>query len=133
MKCRHLQQLPSLRMMTWSMVINTDSVNIPIVSENLMATNQIIDSHDIALTKYKFHPSVTLIKETVQVEQRFEFKYISLQEVVVQLHKRNPEKSFPVCSLPTRLLKKHFEVFGVELQNLINNSLNICVFPERTS
>ena len=33
-------------------------------------------------------------------------------------------------SLPTRLLKEHFDVFGVELQNLINNSLNTGVFPD---
>ena len=33
----------------------TDSLNIPVVSENLTPTNQIIDPLDIALKKYKFH------------------------------------------------------------------------------
>ena len=92
-------------------VIITDSFDIPIVSENMTPTNEIIDPVDIALTKYKFNPSVKLIKEIVQVEQRFEFKQISLQEVVVQLLKFNPKKSCPVGSLPTRLLKEHFNVF----------------------
>ena len=32
----------------------TDSLNIPVVSENLTPNNQIIDPLDIALTKYKF-------------------------------------------------------------------------------
>ena len=65
----------------------TDSLNIPVVSENLTPTTQIIDPLDIALKKYKFHPSIKRINERVQVEQRFEFKHISLKEVVVQLHK----------------------------------------------
>ena len=109
----------------------TDSLNIPALSENLVPTNEIIDPLDIALTKYKFHPSIKRIKEGVQVEQRFEFKHVSLQEVVVQLHKLNPKKSCPVGSLPTRLLKEHFEVFGVGLLNLINNSLNTGLFPDK--
>ena len=100
----------------------TDSLDIPTVSENMTATNEIKDPLDVALTKYKSHPSVKLIKERVQVEHRFEFEHVSLQEVVVQLHKLDPKKSCPVGSLPTRLLKEHFDVFGVELQNLINNS-----------
>ena len=109
----------------------TDSLNIPTVSENLTPTNEISDPLDIALTKYKFHPSVQCIKERVQVKQRFEFKHVSLQEVVVKLHKLNPKKCCPVGSLPTRFLKEHFDVFGVELLNLINNSLNTGVFPDK--
>ena len=65
----------------------TDSLNIPVVSESLTATNHIIDPLDITLTKYKFHQSIKLINERVQVEQRCEFKHISLKEEVVQLHK----------------------------------------------
>ena len=109
----------------------TDSLNIPTVRENLMPTNEITDPLDIALKKYKFHPSVKRIKERVQVEQRFEFKHVSLQEVLVQLHKLNPKKSCPIGSLPTRLLKEHIDVFRVELLNLINNSLNTGVFPDK--
>ena len=108
----------------------TNNLDIPTVNENLTPTNEISDPLDIALTKYKSHPSVKLIKETVQVEHRFEFQHVSLQEVVVQLHKLNPKTSCPVGSLPTRLLKEHFDVFGVELQNLINASLNTGVFPD---
>ena len=109
----------------------TDSLNIPIVSENLRPTTQIIDPLDVALTKCKFHPSVKLINERVQVKQRVKFQHISLQEVVVQLHKLNPKKSCLVDSLPTRLLKEHFEVFGVELQNLTNSGLSNGVFPDK--
>ena len=65
----------------------------------------------------------------MQVEQRFEFKHISLKEAVVQLHKLNPKKYCPLGSLPTRLVKEHFEIFGIELQSLINSSLNNSVFP----
>ena len=108
----------------------TDSLDIPTVSKNLTPTNEISDPLDIALTKYKSHPSVKLIKERVQVEHRFEFERVSLQEMVVQLHKLNLKKSCPVGSLPTRLLKEHFDIFGVELQNLINNSLVTGVFPD---
>ena len=71
----------------------TDSLSIPIVSENMTPTNQIIDPLDNALTKCKYHPFVKLINKRVQVEQRFEFKHISLQEVVVQLHQLHPKKS----------------------------------------
>ena len=99
-------------------VIITDSLDIPTVSENLTPTNEISGPLDIALTKYKSHPSVKLIKERVQLEHRFEFERVSLQEEVVQLHKLNPKKSCPVGSLPTRLLKEHFDIFAVELQNL---------------
>ena len=109
----------------------TDSFNITIVSENLTPTTQIIDPLDVALTKCKFHPFVKLINERVQVKQRVKFQHISLQEVVVQLHKLNPKKSCLVDSLPTRLLKEHFEVFGVELQNLTNSSLSSGVFPDK--
>ena len=109
----------------------TDSLNIPTVSENLVPTNEIIDPLDIALTKYKLHPSVKRIKKMVQVEQSFELKHVSLQEVVVQLHRLNPKKFCLVGSLPTRHLKEHFEVFGVKLLNLINNSLNTGVFSDK--
>ena len=107
----------------------TDSLDIPTVSENLTPTYEIRHLLDIALTKYQSHPSIKLIKERVQVEHTFEFEHVSLQEVVVQLHKLNPKKSCPAGSLPTKLLKEHFDVFGVQLQNLINNSLVTGVFP----
>ena len=71
----------------------TDSLNTPIVSENLTPTNQIIDPLDIVLTKYKFHPSVKLINERVQAKPIFECKHTSSQEAVVQLHKLSPKKS----------------------------------------
>ena len=108
----------------------TDSLDIPTVSENLTPTYEIRDPLDIALTKYESHPSIKLIKERVQVEHTFEFEHVSLQEVMVQLHKLNPKKSCPVGSLPTKLLKEHFDIFGVQLQNLINNSLVTGVFPD---
>ncbi len=81
------------------------------------------------MVKYKIHPSVKLRKERLQVENRFEFKPISLQDVVIQLHKLNPKKYCPVGSQPTRLLKEHSDLFGVELQNLINRNLNTGAFP----
>ena len=49
----------------------------------------------------------------------------------MQLHRLNPKKSYPMGSLPTRLLKEHFDGFGAELQNLINDSLNTGVFPDK--
>ena len=92
----------------------TDSLNIPTASENLMPTNGIIDPLDIDLTKYKFHPSVKHIKERVQVEQRFDFKHVFTRGGA-QLYKLNSKKTCFVGSLPTRLLKEHFDVFGLEL------------------
>ena len=51
----------------------------------------------------------------MQSEHRFGLKTASLL-VLVQL--------------PNRLLKKHFDAFGVELQNLINNNFNTGTFPD---
>ncbi len=48
---------------------------------------------------------------------------------MVQLQKLNHKNSCPVGSLPTRLFKEHFDLFGVELQNLINSSLNTGALP----
>ena len=108
-----------------------DILSIPLESENLTPTNQINDSLDTELTKCRFHQFANLINQRVQAKKIFKFKYIHSHEVVVQLHKLNQDKSCPIGSIPTRPLKENFDVFGVQLQNSINNSLINRVFPKK--
>ena len=78
----------------------TDSLNIPTVNENLAPTDGANDPIDVALTKYSKHPSIKRIKDEVQIENRFEFTSVSLQDVMEQLRKLNSKKSCPMGSLP---------------------------------
>ena len=48
----------------------------------------------------------------------------------MQLHTLNPKHSCPEGSLPTRLEKEHLDVFEVQPQTIINNSLHNGVFPD---
>ena len=76
----------------------TDSFDIPIIRENLTPINQIIDPLDMALTKYKFHPSATLINERVQDKQRFGFKHISLRLTSITIALIGDQSAPTVCA-----------------------------------
>ena len=66
------------------------------------------DPVDIAIAKYKNHPSILKIKEKVNINFEFNFTEVSLKEFENQMHKLNIKKSTTFKNIPPKMLKEYF-------------------------
>ena len=71
----------------------------------LVSTNHLLDPVEIALEKYKYHPSIQKIKEKVKQDSSFDFQPVTMKAVIDELSNLNPKKASTVKSIPARILK----------------------------
>ena len=80
------------------------------VKENRFITNR--SSNDIsypidkAIDKYKFHPSILLIRKHLKNHDVFSFKTVEIGDIEKEINNINPKKSTTSNSIPRKILKK---------------------------
>ena len=99
------------------------------ISEDLSPTNGINDPVEKAMKKYENHPSIKMIKGRCELNQ-FEFKPVTVNEILLQIQKLNPKKASPLNSIPAKILKQNTDIFAVLIQQLFNSNLSECSFPK---
>ena len=74
------------------------------------------DPVDIALEKFKDHPSVKIVKENVSPESLFHFTKISVSEITKELSSLNSKKAGTFGNIPTKVLKISSDICNKVLQ-----------------
>ena len=100
-----------------SYIINLDTINTS-------------DPIEKAISKYKFHPSILLIKDKIVNQEKFSFKPISKLDIQNEVQLINPKKATTSDSIPPKILKLSAEVSADTLQSLFNDMLKTENFPE---
>ena len=70
-----------------------------------------------------------MIKERCGLSQ-FEFKPVTVNEILLQIQKLNTNKSSPLNSIPAKILKQNANIFAIFLQKIFNSNLSECYFPK---
>ena len=80
------------------------------VKENRFITNRssngISDPIDKAIDKYKFHPSILLIRKHLKNHDVFSFKTVEIGDIEKEINNINPKKSTTSNSIPPKILRK---------------------------
>ena len=62
------------------------------------------------INKFKNHPSIKVIKSRKKEEQTFTFNYVSYEEVLNEIGKRQTATMIQQSNIPTKILKENSEV-----------------------
>ena len=95
----------------------------------LSSTNGINDPVEKAIKKYENHLSIKKIKECCELN-KFEFKPVTINEVLSQVQKLNSKKASSLNSIPAKILKQNADIFAVLIQKIFNSYISGCYFPK---
>ena len=111
-----------------------DTVSNLNINENPYIINQVsddsLDPVEKCINKYKFHPSILLIKNQIKIQNLFSFHAIDRNDVMSKLLKIDPKKATTGNSIPSKTLKLSADISADILQNLFNNMLSTGNFPD---
>ena len=79
---------------------------------------------------YKYHPSIILINNNVDNENKISLKPVALSDIVKETKDVNPNISSTKDSIPPKMLKLTSDAFVNILQKLLNESLETSTFPD---
>ena len=98
--------------------------------EILTPVNIMEDPIDIAIKKYKIHPSVLIIKEKVPLEhQKFNFSQIGLVNMEKEIKSLNPKKATTFNNIPVKSLKLTSDLCSPVLNKIWSEAVNLGEFP----
>ena len=85
---------------------------------------------DTAVKKYKDHPSIIAIKRKIKVDYTFEFRFVTLLNVMTKIEALKTNKPSS-DNLPTKIIQEAKGVICPYLTDSINAAMDNCVFPEK--
>ena len=105
------------------------------MKENSYIINQnvsyITDPIEKAIEKYKFHPSILLIKEKTKCSNAsFDFSPVTVNDVEKEIKKLNPNKATTFNTIPSKMLLKTSEISAKILHKLFNETVETGDYPE---
>ena len=80
---------------------------------------------------YEIHPSILLIKNKIGNEKSFKFEAVSVSDIEKEIKTINPKKATPSGNIPPKILKLSSDTTAITLQELFNESLSNCEFPDK--
>ena len=83
-----------------------------------------------AIEMYKYYPSIILIHNNVDNQNKFSLKLIALSDIVKEIKDINPNKSSTKDSIPPKILKITSQATANKLQKLLDESLATNTFPD---
>ena len=86
----------------------------------LLPTSDILDPIDKSVKKYKAHPNICKIKNTVKFSDKFEFRVVTTEEVAIKFRQHYPRKTSPADCIPAKVLRENADIFSVVIQNFFN-------------
>ena len=91
------------------------------------------DPVDIAISKYRYHPSILKIKEFVgDNTPKFQFSEINLENIVKEIRKLNISKKGTFKNISPKSLLETLDVSGPILLNIWNEGiLKDCIYPNK--
>ena len=101
-------------------------------NQNILSdTNDLTDPIDIAIQKFKYHPSIQMIKENVSINSRFNFTKINLSDIEKEITSLNGNKKGNFGGIPTKRLKETSSICSEALLRIWNEQIiNSKTFPK---
>ena len=101
------------------------------IQENsyLIDKSELSDPVDKAISKYKNHPSILLIKDKIINPAPFSFKEASLSDIEKELRKLNTKKASTFGNILPKILRASKEGCSESSAELFNNTLLTSSFP----
>ena len=110
-----------------------DTVSNLNINENPYIINQVsddsLDPVEKYINKYKFHPSILLIKNRIKFQNLFSVHAIDRNDMMSKLLKVDAEKATTGNSIPSKTLKLSADISADILQNFFN-MLSAGYFPD---
>ena len=105
------------------------------IKENSYITNHnipyITDAIEKAIAKYKFHPSILLIKEKTKCKANsFDFVPVTVNDVEKEIKKLNPNKATTFNTIPFKTLIKTSNISVQFAHKIFNESVETGVYPD---
>ena len=73
---------------------------------------------NIAIKKFKHHPSIIDIKKNVEVVDKFSFWEVGVEEMAREINKLDGKKSGPFMDIPVKLLKEAVDIVAAPLTEI---------------
>ena len=83
----------------------TDSLGLAENSEVIPSTEGVSDPIDRAIIKYSNHPSIRKIRSLAQNDNFFTFQKVSMEQMHIEIGRRNPTKANTSKHIPAKVLK----------------------------
>ena len=102
------------------------AVNSLDITENkslLTETENLEDSVEIPIKKSENHPSVLSLKETVNINELFQFSEITSEEILSEINNLGNKKVGSYKNIPTKILKESSEISCEYLTKIWNEQV----------
>ena len=106
----------------------TSSTNDTSLSKNANKHNTDVNIDDI-IKKYCSHPSIIKIKENVELDSKFEFCNITVDEIYKEINALDPKKASVENDIPGKILKGSNDIACHYLSTIYNDSKKSKNFP----
>ena len=109
------------------------NLNIDSSFEQKESTDGINDPVEIAIYKFRSHPSILKIKEVMGDKvtgNGFDFTNISDEDINRELNKLNVKKAATFKSIPAKILKSNSDICSPYIKNTLNLSFINGIFPK---
>ena len=87
------------------------------------------ESIDVALAKYKYHPSIAAIRKQVKVYQKFQFSNVDLLKNMNKIGALNTSQANS-GNIPRKIIQDAKEVTSQYRTRCINIAIDTCYFPD---
>ena len=77
-----------------------------------------------SINKYKYHPSIVIIKSKIEPQSKFSFTPVEHEEVLRKIESVNVSKASQQSDIPTKILIKNCEYFACYFHENINYFLD---------
>ena len=95
-------------------------------------TNEMLtDPVDIAIDKFKSHPSILKIREHITVPSKITFSRVSEENVLDLIADFNTRKATTFNNIPGEVLKRYAQTYSEKITELINQSIEHHNFPDK--
>ena len=108
----------------------TDSLGLNTSFKSSETDLSVDDRVDVAIDKYKSHPSISTIKRRVMIYKQFEFSNIDLFNTISKIQALDSSKASS-GNIPTAIIRDTKEVSSPYLTSCINVGVNNCYFPDQ--
>ena len=99
--------------------------------ESTTFTENDLSEMEMALKKYKNHPSINAINKRMKNlgNFTFSFNFISHEDIVKELNQLKSKKPSQKTDIPIKIVKENVDVISHFLYHNFNNSLSCSTFP----
>ena len=78
---------------------------------------------------YKYHPSILIIKERVDIKEKISFTNCSVEDIGVEIHKLNINKPTTFKNIPAKILVENSDICSPFITKIYNDSIQNSNFP----